>query len=134
MLDGQARRALAAADVVLVASGTATLETALFRRPWWSPTSWASSRPSCCVRSAGEDPAFLAAESARGQELVPEFFQEAASAENLADALAHWLDHPEEVRSVQREFAPIHTAPALRWRRARRCRNRRVGRSAAGAP
>ena len=33
MLDGQARRALAAADVVLVASGTATLETALFRRP-----------------------------------------------------------------------------------------------------
>src|SRR6187397_2582475 len=33
MLDGQARRALAAADVVLVASGTATLETALFGRP-----------------------------------------------------------------------------------------------------
>ena len=55
-----------------------------------------------------------------GKELVPEFFQEAASAENLADALARWFEHPAQVARVQREFAAIHDAPALRWRRTRR--------------
>ena len=55
---------------------------------WWWPTSWASSPPSCCVRSGMvkiqhfSQPNLLA-----GKELVPEFFQEAASAENLANAL-----------------------------------------------
>jgi hypothetical protein len=43
-----------------------------------------------------------------GSELVPEFFQEQASPGNLADALARWLEHPEEVARVQREFARIH--------------------------
>jgi lipid-A-disaccharide synthase len=43
-----------------------------------------------------------------GIELVPEFFQEAASAENLANALSRWLQHPDEVAELQREFAKIH--------------------------
>jgi lipid-A-disaccharide synthase len=43
-----------------------------------------------------------------GKELVPEFFQEAASAENLANALAHWLEHPADVAQVQQEFEAIH--------------------------
>jgi len=45
-----------------------------------------------------------------GKELVPEFFQEAASAENLADALAHWLDHPDEVLQVLSEEGFVHAA------------------------
>jgi lipid-A-disaccharide synthase len=43
-----------------------------------------------------------------GKELVPEFFQEAAHPANLANALARWLDHPEDVAQVRREFAAIH--------------------------
>jgi lipid-A-disaccharide synthase len=43
-----------------------------------------------------------------GKELVPEFFQEAATPENLANALAHWLGSPSEVARVQQEFAAIH--------------------------
>src|SRR5690349_10253698 len=109
MLDGQARRALAAADVVLVASGTATLETALFKRPMVVAYRLGAIT-AFVLRAFGlikvkhfSQPNLLA-----GKELVPEFFQEAASPENLANALARWLEHPEEVARVQEEFAAIH--------------------------
>jgi lipid-A-disaccharide synthase len=45
-----------------------------------------------------------------GSELVPEYFQEAASPENLAGALAAWIEDPARVTRVQREFAAIHQA------------------------
>jgi lipid-A-disaccharide synthase len=110
MLDGQARRALAAADVVLVASGTATLETALFKRPMVVAYRLGAIT-AFLLRTLGlvkikhfSQPNLLA-----GKELVPEFFQEAASPENLANALARWLDQPAEVSRVQQEFEAIHT-------------------------
>jgi lipid-A-disaccharide synthase len=109
LLDGQARRALAAADVVLVASGTATLETALFRRPMVVAYKLGFIT-AFLLRTLGlvkirhfSQPNLLA-----GKELVPEFFQEAATASNLADALARWLEQPAEVARVQQEFAAIH--------------------------
>lgn len=109
MLDGQARRALAAADVVLVASGTATLETALSMRPMVVAYRLGSIT-AFMLRTLGlvkikhfSQPNLLA-----GKELVPEFFQEAATPANLANALAHWLESPEEVARVQQEFAAIH--------------------------
>jgi lipid-A-disaccharide synthase len=43
-----------------------------------------------------------------GSALVPEFFQEQASAANLAAALARWLTHPKEVEHVQKEFSILH--------------------------
>jgi len=109
LLDGQARLALAAADVVLVASGTATLETALFKRPMvvayrlGAITAFALRTLGLVKIKHFSQPNLLA-----GQELVPEFFQEAASPENLANALAHWLEHPADVVRVQQEFAAIH--------------------------
>ena len=109
LLDGQARRALAAADVVLVASGTATLETALFGRPMVVAYKLGF-LTAFLLRTLGlvkikhfSQPNLLA-----GKELVPEFFQEAASAQNLANALARWLEQPAEVARVQKEFAAIH--------------------------
>jgi lipid-A-disaccharide synthase len=110
LLDGQARRALAAADIVLVASGTATLETALFARPMVVAYKLGFIT-AFLLRTLGlvkirhfSQPNLLA-----GKELVPEFFQEAASAKNLADALARWLEQPADVARVQQEFAAIHT-------------------------
>jgi lipid-A-disaccharide synthase len=109
LLDGQAGRALAAADVVLVASGTATLETALFKRPMVVAYRLGAIT-AFLLRTFGlvkikhfSQPNLLA-----GKELVPEFFQEAASPANLADALAHWLDHPADVAQVQQAFEAIH--------------------------
>jgi lipid-A-disaccharide synthase len=110
LLDGRARQALAAADVVLVASGTATLETALFRRPMVVAYKLGSIT-AFLLRTLGlvkikhfSQPNLLA-----GTELVPEFFQSAASARNLADALTRWLEQPADVARVQHEFAAIHT-------------------------
>jgi lipid-A-disaccharide synthase len=110
MLDGQASRALAAADVVLVASGTATLETALIRRPMvvayrlGAVTAFLLRTLRLVKLPYFSQPNLLA-----GKALVPEFFQEAASPENLSNALAHWLENPEEVTRLGQEFAAIHT-------------------------
>ncbi len=109
MLDGNARLALAAADVVLVASGTATLEAALCKRPMVVAYKLGAIT-AFLLRQLGlvkvrhfSQPNLLA-----GTELVPEFFQEAANPENLANALAAWLEQPDKVAQVQREFAVIH--------------------------
>jgi lipid-A-disaccharide synthase len=110
MLDGQARRALATADVVLVASGTATLETALFGRPMVVAYKLGF-LTAFLLRTLGlvkikhfSQPNLLA-----GKEIVPEFFQQAANPSNLANALLRWLEHPDDVAHAQREFAAIHT-------------------------
>jgi lipid-A-disaccharide synthase len=109
MLDGNAHLALAAADVVLVASGTATLETALYKRPMvvayrmGAITAFVLRRLGLVKVQYFSQPNLLA-----GAGLVPEFFQEQASPVNLSDALATWLEQPARVAEVQREFAAIH--------------------------
>ncbi|HET9865051.1 MAG TPA: lipid-A-disaccharide synthase [Steroidobacteraceae bacterium] len=109
MLDGQARRALIAADVALVASGTATLEAALCKRPMvvayrlGAITAFLLRQFGLVKVRYFSQPNLLA--DAR---LVPEFFQEQASPGNLADALADWFEHPQRVAQVQEEFAKIH--------------------------
>jgi len=109
LLEGNAHLALAAADVVLVASGTATLETALYKRPMvvayrmGAITAFLLRRLGLVKVQHFSQPNLLA-----GAELVPEFFQEQANPVNLADALAAWLEQPERVADAQREFAAIH--------------------------
>jgi lipid-A-disaccharide synthase len=109
MLDGRARAALAAADVALVASGTATLEAALCKRPMvvayklGAITAFLLRRLGLVKVKYFSQPNLLG-----GAELVPEFFQEAANAGNLADALANWFEHPQRVANVQHEFVRIH--------------------------
>jgi lipid-A-disaccharide synthase len=109
LLDGQARLALAAADVVLVASGTATLEAALSKRPMVVAYRLGAIT-AFILRTLGlvkvkhfSQPNLLA-----GAELVPEFFQEAATPENLAAALARWLDDPDAVATLTSRFGRIH--------------------------
>ena len=109
LLDGNARLALAAADAVLVASGTATLEAALCKRPMvvayrlGAITAFTLQRLGLVKVRHFSQPNLLA-----DKELVPEFFQEQANAGNLADALANWFDHPDQVARLQVEFSRIH--------------------------
>lgn len=107
VLAGQSHTALAACDVALVASGTATLETALFKKPMVityrvpALTAWLMRRKA--LQPWIGLPNILAREF-----LVPERVQEAATPENLAaDALA-WLDDvPRRAAAVER-FRVMH--------------------------
>ena len=108
-LEGNSRRALAACDLALVASGTATLEAALSKRPMvvayrlGAVTAFLLRSLRLVKPMHFSQPNLLA-----GKELVPEFFQEAATPENLANALAHWIEHPETVASATQEFMALH--------------------------
>lgn len=104
---GQSHRAMAAADTVLVASGTATLEAALLAKPMtisyqMSPISYRIMRRKGIVPWIGL-PNILCKES-----LVPEFIQGAASAHNLgASLLAQLSDEALRTRLRQR-FSDLH--------------------------
>ncbi len=106
---GQMRRVLAAADVVLVASGTATLETALSQRPMvvayrLAPlTYWIVKTFGVLKVQNYSLPNVLA-----GRGLVEEISQDQVRAEVLVPALEHWLDDPAAVELLQQEFARMH--------------------------
>lgn len=100
-------RALAACDVALVASGTATLEVALFRRPMviaynMAPITWSMMRRMKYQPYVGL-PNILC-----GTFVVPEFLQEDASAENLAQATLSFLQQPDHAAQVAECFAGLH--------------------------
>jgi lipid-A-disaccharide synthase len=109
LLFGHSHEALAAADLALVASGTATLEAALFKTPMvityrQSPLTWALMRRMAYVAYAGL-PNILA-----GEYLVPEFVQEKATAGNLANALLDLLHDTGAQRRQVEKFHEIHAS------------------------
>ena len=99
---------MAAADVVLLASGTATLEAMLLKRPMVvayrvAPvTAWLARRLVAVSHFAL--PNLLA-----GIDLVPEFIQEAATVANLGPAVLRWLDHSNARQALMAEFEALHT-------------------------
>jgi lipid-A-disaccharide synthase len=106
-LFGHSHEALAASDIALVASGTATLETALLRTPMvityrMSPITWAIMRRMLYQPWVGL-PNILA-----GEFIVPELLQEKATPQALADALIGLLrDKPAREKQLAR-FAEFH--------------------------
>lgn len=109
LLDGQADEALAAADVALVASGTATLQAMLHGTPMavayrLAPLTAFIARDLGLVKLAHFSlPNLLA-----GEALVPEFFQEAVRPEALADALWCLLDDAAHRARLQQRFRVMH--------------------------
>jgi lipid-A-disaccharide synthase len=107
LLAGDARGAMTAADAVLLASGTATLEALLLKRPMvityrLSPLSWWVASMVVKVPFAGL-PNLLA-----GGPVVPEFLQDAATPENLGGALLDFLEDPGRAERLKEEFRRIH--------------------------
>ncbi|WP_426149235.1 lipid-A-disaccharide synthase [Pseudomonas sp. DC3000-4b1] len=95
LLDGQSHQALAACDAVLIASGTATLEALLYKRPMvvayrLAPLTW------WMLKRMVKSPYVSLPNLLAQRKLVPELLQDAATPETLAANLLPLLDNPAE--------------------------------------
>jgi lipid-A-disaccharide synthase len=111
LLDGQARTALMAADVALVASGTATLEALLCRCPMVVAYRFAA-LTAMLVRLLRlvRVPYFALPNWLAGEKLVPEFLQEGVQPEPMAQALADLLEDAARREHLLGRFATIHAS------------------------
>lgn len=107
LLDGQSHDALAACDVTLIASGTATLEAALFKRPMVisykiSGLSWQIMKRMGYLPWVGLPNILLK------DFVVPERLQHDATPEQLSQDVLGWLDHPAKADAVVQRFTELH--------------------------
>ncbi len=107
LLDGRSHDCLEAADGVLVASGTASLETALYKKPmvivyrmprlsWW------------IMRRMGYLPWVGLPNILAEATLVPELLQDQAKPPAIAEALLRQLDDPARCAQLRERFAAMH--------------------------
>ena len=107
ILFGHAHDAMEAADVVLVASGTATLEAALLKRPmvityrmpilsWW------------ILKRMNYLPYVGLPNILAGKFVVPELLQKEATPQKLADAVSLLLVDKTRIKEIEQEFTSIH--------------------------
>lgn len=98
---------MAACDVALVASGTATLETALFKKPmviaYRVPSlTYSMMKRRALIQDIGLPNILL------GRRAVPELIQEQVTAENLTRAVLGWLDQPARAAELAEVFSGLH--------------------------
>jgi lipid-A-disaccharide synthase len=111
LIEGRAQQALAACDAAIVASGTATLETLLSRRPMvvayrlGALTAFLLRRLRLVKVPYFSQPNLLV-----GRPLVPELFQEQVSGAALGEALLGRLSDPAYLRQLDEEFRKVHEA------------------------
>lgn len=107
LLDGQSHEALAACDVTLIASGTATLEAALFKRPMviaykLAGLSWQLMKRMGYLPWVGLPNILLR------DFVVPERLQDDANPAQLAADTLAWLDDPARCERVSQRFLELH--------------------------
>jgi lipid-A-disaccharide synthase len=110
VVDGRAEDCMAASDAVLLASGTATLEATLVKRPMVvayrvaPATNWLLRGLRLVKTEYFSQPNLLA-----GRPLVPEFYQRQVRAEALGPAVLAQLERP-DLAELTGAFADIHRA------------------------
>lgn len=109
LIDGAGQDAMLSADVVLTASGTATLEALLLERPMVvayrvSPlTYWLITRFNLV-----KTPYIAMANLLAGEQIAPEFIQDQATPEALSEAVMNLLDAPRKVARIQHICHQVH--------------------------
>ena len=106
---GHAQETMAAADCVLVASGTATLEAALIKRPMVI-TYRVPKLTYRLMWTRRYLPYVGLPNVLAGRFVVPELLQDEATPDNLAQAVRNWLDDKRASAALAAEFAHMHLA------------------------
>ena len=107
LLDGQASIALAASDVALIASGTATLEAALYKCPMVIAYK-VGALSGAIFRRMSYLPWIGLPNILCGETVVPERVQSEMNAQQLARDILGWLDSPQKVEALQARFTELH--------------------------
>ena len=109
LLDGRSHEALAACDVTMVASGTATLEAALFKRPMVITyrMAWLNWQR---LRRMSYQPWYGLPNILSREFVVPELIQDQATPEELARETLSWLDNATRAEALSRRFTDLHLA------------------------
>ena len=107
LLDGMADEVLEASDVVLIASGTATLQAALWKKPMVISykVPWLTAQ---IMKRQGYLPYVGLPNILCGEFVVPELLQNDATPEKLSAAVLDWLTHPSKVAQLKDRFAKMH--------------------------
>jgi len=108
LLDKQSDVALAAADAVLVASGTASLETLLHRKPMVVAYKLHWLSYFLLFKLKVVKTRFISMPNIiAGREIVPELYQENCKPDLLAARLADYFDHPEQLESLNQDYEQV---------------------------
>ncbi|MGJ4730340.1 lipid-A-disaccharide synthase [Luteimonas sp. SDU101] len=109
LLDGRARDAMVASDVVLLASGTATLEAMLAKRPMVVGYRIAASTYRI-VRALGllKVDRYALPNVLAGQTVAPELMQDDCTPQKLADAVLQWFDDPAAGAALEPIYRDLH--------------------------
>lgn len=107
LVDGMADEVLESSDVVLIASGTATLQAALWKKPMVISykVPWLTAQ---IMKRQGYLPYVGLPNILCGEFVVPELLQDDATPEKLSKALQDWLNNPVKVSSLKERFAQLH--------------------------
>lgn len=107
LIDNCARQAMQAADIVLLASGTATLEALLLKRPMVVAYrfSWLSH---FILKRFAKIEMFSLPNLLASENLVPEFVQDAVTPETLVRQIMDFLDDADKTAALVKRFNEIH--------------------------
>lgn len=112
LISGQSHTVLAACHVTLIASGTATLEAALFKRPMviGYHMNWLSWQ----IMKRQQLQAWVGLPNILCEDfVVPEFLQDRCTPDALAQACLAWLSAPDRVDALQSRFQQLHLSLRL---------------------
>ncbi len=107
LIDGHSKIAMSAADCVVMASGTTTLEAMLLKKPMvvvYKKDAFSYGIISRMLKAKFISlPNLLA-----NEELVPELLQNAATPDAIVQGVLSWLENPSAVNTLQQKFTELH--------------------------